>query len=175
MIWKDADALTSVTTLFLDLSFAAERWLRHTGRLARNTGKVEKVLSSLSIIFAVAGTCGLILLSIFDTLRYPRMHNGFLLLFMSVWRDEVKGTALRNLQCRLYHLSHFHMCRVSTFRGAFPTASYSPTVVLAEAYVYSGGNCHVGSIHCLRLPREHECWGSIGYKHPKFLSIPTWR
>ena len=37
-----------VTTVFLDLSFASERWLRHTGRLARNLGVAEKVLSALS-------------------------------------------------------------------------------------------------------------------------------
>ena len=37
-----------MTTVFLDLSFAAERWLRHTGRLAKNMGRVEKVLSALS-------------------------------------------------------------------------------------------------------------------------------
>ena len=37
-----------VTTVFLDLSFASERWLRHTGRLARNLGNAEKTLSALS-------------------------------------------------------------------------------------------------------------------------------
>ena len=40
-----------VTTLFLDLSFASERWLRHTGRLAKNLGYAEKVLSGLSSTF----------------------------------------------------------------------------------------------------------------------------
>ncbi|KAL9067245.1 MAG: hypothetical protein Q9161_007045 [Pseudevernia consocians] len=71
------------TTVFLDCSFASERWLRHTGRLAKNLGVAEKVLSGLSIIFAIAGTCGLILLSIFDTLHHPHLHDGFLLLFLS--------------------------------------------------------------------------------------------
>lgn len=71
-----------VTTIFLDLSFAAERWLRHTGRLAKNMGRAEKILSALSIVFALLGTCGLILLSIFDTVSHPRLHDGFLLLFM---------------------------------------------------------------------------------------------
>ena len=37
-----------VTTIFLDLSFAAERYLRHTGRLAKNTSGVDKALSALS-------------------------------------------------------------------------------------------------------------------------------
>ncbi|KAL9605076.1 MAG: hypothetical protein Q9219_000010 [cf. Caloplaca sp. 3 TL-2023] len=72
-----------VTTIFLDLSFAAERWLRHTGRLAKNMGLAEKMLSGLSIVFAIGGTCGLILLSIFDTVHHPRLHNGFLLLFIA--------------------------------------------------------------------------------------------
>lgn len=73
-----------VTTVFLDLSFLSERWLRHTGRLARNLGVAEKVLSALSIVFALVGTVGLILLAIFDNVNYPRLHDGFLLLFMGM-------------------------------------------------------------------------------------------
>lgn len=71
-----------VTTVFLDLSFLSERWLRHRGRLAANTSNTEKVLSNLSIVFAIVGTAGLILLSIFDTLHHPRLHDVFLLLFI---------------------------------------------------------------------------------------------
>jgi Frag1/DRAM/Sfk1 family len=71
-----------VTTIFLDLSFFSERWLRHRGRLAANVTMTEKVLSGLSMGFAVIGTAGLILLSIFDTRRYPTLHDIFLLLFI---------------------------------------------------------------------------------------------
>ena len=60
-----------VTTIFLDLAFVSERWLRHTGRLAQNTTKAEKILSGFSIVFAIAGSAGLILLSIFDTYHHP--------------------------------------------------------------------------------------------------------
>lgn len=72
-----------ITTIFLDASFAAERYLRHTGRLARNTSLAQKVLSTLSIVFALAGSAGLVLLSIFDTARHRRRHDGFLLLFVA--------------------------------------------------------------------------------------------
>ncbi|KAL8997880.1 MAG: hypothetical protein Q9169_002962 [Polycauliona sp. 2 TL-2023] len=72
-----------LTTICLDLSFAAERWLRHTGRLAKNISKNEKILSALSMLFAVAGTAGLILLSIFDTVSHSKLHDGFLLLFIA--------------------------------------------------------------------------------------------
>lgn len=71
-----------VTSVLLSLSFAADRWLRHKGRLAPNTTRGEKVLSALAIVFAVVGTVGLILLSVFDTLRYQRQHSVFLLLFI---------------------------------------------------------------------------------------------
>lgn len=72
-----------VTTIFLDLSFLSDRWLRHRGRLVPNTTIGEKVLSGLTIVFAIIGTAGLILLSIFDTLRHPRLHDIFLLLFIA--------------------------------------------------------------------------------------------
>ncbi|KAK3398944.1 Frag1/DRAM/Sfk1 family-domain-containing protein [Sordaria brevicollis] len=72
-----------VTTVFLDLSFGADRWLRHKGRLVPNTTLTEKILSGMTIVFAIIGTCGLILLSIFDTARHSKLHNIFLLLFIA--------------------------------------------------------------------------------------------
>lgn len=71
-----------VTTIFLDLSFLSERWLRHRGRLAANVSTIEKVLSGLSMAFALLGTTGLILLSIFDTRSHHTLHDIFLLLFI---------------------------------------------------------------------------------------------
>ena len=74
---------SALTVVTLDLSLITERYLRHTGRLAKNLGTTEKVLSGLAIAFGIAGAAGLILLSIFDTLRHPRLHDGFLLLFIA--------------------------------------------------------------------------------------------
>ena len=71
-----------VTVIFLDLSLVSERWLRHRGLLARNSSQTEKVVVSLSLFFALVGTLGLILLSIFDTYRHHSLHDIFLLLFM---------------------------------------------------------------------------------------------
>jgi TRAP-type C4-dicarboxylate transport system permease small subunit len=72
-----------ITTIFLDLSFMSERWLRHYGRLAPNTSKVQSTLSAISIFFAIAGTCGLIFLSIFDTYHHHKVHDGCLFLFIA--------------------------------------------------------------------------------------------
>ncbi|RYP24524.1 hypothetical protein DL765_000544 [Monosporascus sp. GIB2] len=71
-----------VTAIFLDLSFAADRFLRHRGRLVPNVSVREKVFFGLTIVFAVVGTVGLTCLSGFDTLHYPRLHNIFLALFL---------------------------------------------------------------------------------------------
>lgn len=71
-----------VMTVFLDASLVAERWLRHRGRLARNRTITEKAFMYLSMLGALAGTVGLICLSIMDTLRHPHMHNRFLVVFL---------------------------------------------------------------------------------------------
>ncbi|KAE8152122.1 Frag1/DRAM/Sfk1 family-domain-containing protein [Aspergillus avenaceus] len=71
-----------ITVVFLDLSFIAERWLRHAGQLVPNKGKLDKSCAVLSILFSIAGALGLILLSVFDTLRHPNMHDGFLVMFL---------------------------------------------------------------------------------------------
>jgi hypothetical protein len=74
--------MSTVTVVSFDISFILERWARHTGRLTRNTSIWQKVESGLSIVAAIAGAAGLILLSIFDTLRHPKLHDGFLVLFL---------------------------------------------------------------------------------------------
>ncbi|KAF4336178.1 sfk1 [Fusarium beomiforme] len=72
----------TLTSIFLDAAFLAERWLRHRGRLVPNTTLMEKILAGLSIAFATVGTVGLICLSIFKTGKYSRLHNTFLALFI---------------------------------------------------------------------------------------------
>jgi hypothetical protein len=73
---------SAVTVVVFDLTFISERWLRHKGRLAHNTSKVQKFLSLCAIFFAIVGAAGLILLSCFDTLRHPNLHDVFLGVFM---------------------------------------------------------------------------------------------
>lgn len=75
---------STVMVVVFDFSFISERWLRHKGRLAHNTSWVQKGLSICSIVAAIIGAIGLILLTIFDTLRHPHLHDGFLVVFMYV-------------------------------------------------------------------------------------------
>ncbi len=69
-------------TTFLDLAIVSERWLRHKGRLAKNTTTTEKVLVIMSLTFALLGTVSLILLAVFDTNNHSRLHRLFLLLYL---------------------------------------------------------------------------------------------
>ncbi|KAH8106661.1 Frag1/DRAM/Sfk1 [Phellopilus nigrolimitatus] len=77
----------AITAVGFFLSLSIERWARHDGRLLPNMRRREKVMSTLAIIWSFIGGVGLILLSIFDTKRHPRLHRVFLLIF-------VVGTAL---------------------------------------------------------------------------------
>ncbi|KAG0645250.1 sfk1 [Hyphodiscus hymeniophilus] len=71
-----------VTTVFLDLAFISDVFLRNRGRLESLTGS-GRIVSWLSLLFAAIGTAGLILLSIFDTLHHHKLHDVFLLLFIA--------------------------------------------------------------------------------------------
>ena len=73
---------STITVVTLDLSLIAERWLRHSGRLAPNTSWTEKGLSILSIIAAIAGALGIILLSIFDVAHHQSLHDHLLIVFI---------------------------------------------------------------------------------------------
>ncbi|QIW97135.1 hypothetical protein AMS68_002653 [Peltaster fructicola] len=65
------------------LTFVAERWLRHKGRLAKNYNVSEKILSGFATLFALIGALGLIFLTIFDTVRYPHVHVSMLCVFIA--------------------------------------------------------------------------------------------
>lgn len=75
-------AMSAVTVITFDLAFIFERYLRHTGKLARNTSHWQKVYSACATIAAIVGAVGLILLTIFDTKRHNKLHNIFLGVFI---------------------------------------------------------------------------------------------
>lgn len=71
-----------ITGVGFFLSLVLERLLRHRGRLVPEMRKRERVLGVLAIIGAFIAMWGLILLSGFDTGRYPSLHRVFLLVFI---------------------------------------------------------------------------------------------
>lgn len=130
-----------ITTIFLDISFLSDRWLRHRGRLVPETTKGQKVLSALTIFWALVGTAGLILLSIFDTLRHPKLHDIFLLLFMGgyvlsaifiCWEYQRLGRRTfppSFPRCQPSTANHISSKQVTVNTGSsrFPSTSSSPS------------------------------------------------
>ncbi|KAF2857759.1 hypothetical protein K470DRAFT_260471 [Piedraia hortae CBS 480.64] len=78
---------SAVAVVVFDLAFISERWLRHTGRLTKNYNRTEKILSNLSIVFALIGAAGLLLLTIQDTARHPTMWT-FIIDFLPAVRNR---------------------------------------------------------------------------------------
>lgn len=71
----------AITSIGLDLALISTAWLRHKGRLVQST-RSGMIVLWLSIIFALFGGIALVLLAVYDTDEYTRLHRLFLLLFM---------------------------------------------------------------------------------------------
>ncbi|EIW84028.1 hypothetical protein CONPUDRAFT_119590 [Coniophora puteana RWD-64-598 SS2] len=71
-----------ITGVGFFISLCLERYLRHSGRLLPVMRKRERYLSFMAILGSFIGGAGLILLSGFDTDRYPTLHRLFLLIFI---------------------------------------------------------------------------------------------
>ena len=147
-----------VTTVFLDLSFVAERWLRHNGRLVPNGSLGQKILAFLTIVFAIVGTAGLILLSIFDTLRHNRLHDIFLLLFIAgyllsaifiCWEYQRLGIGTwyfpSHCASTILSSSSCHQFANSLLLSSSPGTPHSPHLILGQTHL------HPGRV----LPRRH--------------------
>lgn len=73
---------STVMVVLFNATFCMERWFRHKGRLVMNYNITEKILSGFAIAFAIIGGLGLILLTIFDTRRFPNVHQAMLAVFI---------------------------------------------------------------------------------------------
>ncbi|KAJ5709903.1 FK506 suppressor Sfk1 [Penicillium malachiteum] len=102
-----------ITVVFLDLAFLSERWLRHSGQLAQNKGRLDKICAIASIFFAIAGALGLILLSIFDTAQYPHLHDGFLVMFIGGYLISAILICAEYLRIGLFYRSQHRILLVS--------------------------------------------------------------
>ncbi|KAF9048465.1 Frag1/DRAM/Sfk1 [Panaeolus papilionaceus] len=72
----------SVTGASFFLSLLIERYLRHSGRLMPHIRRRERHLANLAVLGSAIGGLGLILLSVFDTKRFPSVHRSMLVVFI---------------------------------------------------------------------------------------------
>ncbi|EEH37982.1 hypothetical protein PAAG_00903 [Paracoccidioides lutzii Pb01] len=124
----------TVTSVLFTLSFMSERWLRHTGQLARNKGKWDKGFAITSIVFSMFGGLGLILLSIFDTLRFPILHNGCLFLFMGGYILSAVFVCAEYQRLGIYYRQHTILAASFWTKLAFIFVEFS----LAITFIVTG-------------------------------------
>jgi len=105
-------ALSTVSIIAFDLGFIAERWLRHTGYLVRNTSTIQKLLSILAIMFSLVGGAGGILLTIFDTYRHRVFHFFFFAVFVGGYVFCAACTCLEYWRLGV-HFRQYRILRVS--------------------------------------------------------------
>ncbi|RMJ20999.1 Frag1/DRAM/Sfk1 family [Aspergillus sp. HF37] len=136
---------SAITVVFLDLSFLAERWLRHAGQLVPNKGVFDKTCAIGSLFFAVAGAAGLILLSIFDTVHYSHLHQGFLVMFIAGYLISAILICAEYLRLSIFYRSQHRILFVSfAIKAAF--------VVIEIGLAIAFGICTNSSDPSLRNP-----------------------
>lgn len=164
----------TVTTIFLDLAFAAERYLRHTGRLAKNLGRAEKVLSALSSAYNCPPAQAWKIPDNQSDLCYWRhvrpdtaidfrycttsaIARWFPLVVYVCCHSSHSITWTTRLMSNLYHQSwlrhqrHFRLRRISTLRCSSSPAPRPPSILLDEAGIHSCRTC-VSQLNTPALP-----------------------
>lgn len=76
-------ATSAVMVVTFNLVFIIERWQRHKRQLAPNYRRSEKIMSAGAIFWSIIGGAGLILLTIFDTADYQKVHDSLLGVFIA--------------------------------------------------------------------------------------------
>jgi len=111
-------AMGTVSVIVFDMGFIAERWLRHRGVLVHNTSSAQKWLAAFSILFAVAGAAGFILLSIFDAWRHHNLHDAFLGVFIGGYVISACFTCAEYQRLGV-HFQDFKILRISFWMKLF--------------------------------------------------------
>lgn len=75
-------ACSGAQGLLFVLSLISERWLRHQRRLRPNFEQADRALSITSICCALVGEIGILIVSIFNTHDFHRVHEGLLVIFI---------------------------------------------------------------------------------------------
>jgi len=137
-------AMGTVSVVTFDIAFFLDRILRHFRRLAPNTTTAEKVLSVIASIFAVAGAVGLILLTIFDDYNHPRLHDGFLLLFIGGYIISAIFTCAEYQQMGIHQRQHRHLRLSFWLKLTFIIVELA--LAIAFAVIHFRGNPNTAAI-----------------------------
>lgn len=124
IVFSILTALSYIATVLL------ERYLRHARYIPGSLRRRTTVLDILSLACAVAGSCGLVLLSIFNTFAHGGFHWSMTALFLA-------GTLLSVLLQTLvvYDLAHSHASWSGRFKILLWPATFKLTVLVVALIV----------------------------------------
>ncbi|VVT51821.1 uncharacterized protein SAPINGB_P003224 [Magnusiomyces paraingens] len=111
-------ACASVQAPFFILALAAERYLRHAGRLPPNLRRREKLFAAIAIILSIPGQVGIILVAVFNTVKHHTLHFSMLIMFLVCTGVSVLFTILE-FGFLDYSYAHARRLRVSYMLKAF--------------------------------------------------------
>lgn len=124
---------------FYILSLFAERWLRHIDRLPTDVRRREKIFDWIAIIFTIIGSCGLILLSIFDAFNHSTVHWSMTLVFIV---GVAISAVFQSAEVWCLHKSHpdrQHLWRNSIAKLIIVTLAILCAIAFGVTYKISGG------------------------------------
>lgn len=102
-------AAGTVTVVTFNLAFIAERWLRHRGRLVRNDSNAQKWLSVCSIIAAVIGGIGLIILTCLNDVKHHTAHDTCLVIFIGGYIISAIFICAEYQRLGIHHREYRHL------------------------------------------------------------------
>ncbi|PWN35363.1 uncharacterized protein FA14DRAFT_160543 [Meira miltonrushii] len=129
-----------------------ERHLRHQRRIPGSVRKKQTVLDSFSVAFAIIGAIGLILLSIFDDVEYPRVHWSMTVVFVA---GVALSVLMQTLQIFSLSKSHsdelWHLRAMAIVKSVILGVALAVLIVFIGCYATCDGDVTDGNSQCNRV------------------------
>lgn len=110
-------ATSAVMVVTFNLVFIIERWQRHKRQLAPNYRRSEKIMSAGAIFWSIIGGAGLILLTIFDTADYQKVHDSLLGVFIAGYVISAICVCIEYALLGLVVRRHQHQMGLESHKG----------------------------------------------------------
>lgn len=141
-----------LSAVFYILTTLIERHLRHQRRIPGSVRKRQSVLDICSVVFAIIGSIGLILLSIFDDITYPNVHWSMTVVFVA---GVAISVLLQTLQIFSLSKSHddelWHLRAMAIVKSIILGIALAVLVVFIGTYAACSGDVQDGNSQCNRV------------------------
>ena len=141
-----------LSAAFYMLTTLVERHLRHQRRIPGSVRKRQTVLDVFSVIFAIIGAIGLILLSIFDDIEYPNVHWSMTVVFVA---GVALSVLMQTLQIFSLSASHddelWHLRAMAIVKSVILGIALAVLIVFIGCYAACSGDVQDNNSQCNRV------------------------